>query len=148
MTSATAFNFGLVFGFLIFFFGVATLAMLLTRRLSGWYDLSLRFSTEKFPGPYITPWAATLRCNTNLNGCLKIRSTPEALSLAVLPVFGLFLKPLSIPWREIEEERSPWWHFFQPVTFRLGSEEQIPLRISRKIAARIREAAGRKIEAV
>jgi hypothetical protein len=56
-------------------------------------------------------------------------------------LFRFMHPPLLIPWSEIKVRRSKGW-FFEYVTFTMGHELAIPLRIRGKVAAKLRDVAG------
>lgn len=56
-------------------------------------------------------------------------------------LFRFMHPPLLVPWSEIKVRKSKGW-FFEYVTFTIGQELAIPLRIRGKLAAKLRESAG------
>jgi hypothetical protein len=56
-------------------------------------------------------------------------------------LFRFMHPPLPVPWSEIKVRRSKSW-FFEDVTFALGHELAIFLRIRKKLAAKFTESAG------
>ena len=57
-------------------------------------------------------------------------------------LFRFMHPPLLVPWREIKVRRSNDW-VFEYVTFTMGHELAIPLRIRGSLAAKLRESAGK-----
>ena len=55
--------------------------------------------------------------------------------------FRFMHPPLLVPWSEIRVRRKKGW-VFEYVTFAMGHELAIPLRIRGKLAAKLRESAG------
>jgi hypothetical protein len=76
------------------------------------------------------------------NNCLDIGADRESLYLAVFPVFRFMHPPLLIPWHQIKVRRGKSWPWGESVTFTLGYETAIPLKISGNLAARLRDSAG------
>jgi hypothetical protein len=63
--------------------------------------------------------------------------------MGILIPFRMFHPPLTIPWREIEVETGKaWFGLFDTARFRMGTEEQITMRVYGKIVDRVRTAAG------
>ncbi len=74
------------------------------------------------------------------NNVLTIGVNREGLYLAAMFLFRFMHPPLLIPWSEIKARKSKGW-FFEYVTFTMGRELAIPLRIHVKVAAKLRDAA-------
>jgi hypothetical protein len=73
---------------------------------------------------------------------LTLGVSQQGLYLASMFLFRFMHPPLLVPWSEIKVRRSKGW-FFEYVTFTLGHELTIPLRIRKKLAAKLQESAGR-----
>jgi hypothetical protein len=56
-------------------------------------------------------------------------------------LFRFMHPPLLVPWIEIRMSRKKGW-VFEYVTFTMGHELVIPLRIRAKLAAKLRESVG------
>jgi hypothetical protein len=82
--------------------------------------------------------AGQMRWRANYKHVLTIGVSPRGLYLASMFLFRFMHPPLLVPWSEIKVRRSKGW-FFEYVTFRLGHELAIPLRIRKKLAG---EGAG------
>jgi hypothetical protein len=61
--------------------------------------------------------------------------------LASMFLFRFMHPPLLVPWSEIKVRRKKGW-VFEYVTFTLGDEPAIPLRIRVKLGERLRNEAG------
>jgi hypothetical protein len=114
----------------------------LISRISGWSLLARRFeATEPFVGEFWGWQSARFRWGCNYNNCLKVGASPEALYLAMPWLFQMFHPALLIPWSEIEVEKGKTL-FWEYVQLRIGREEPVTVRISGKLASRLRQAAG------
>ena len=82
-----------------------------------------------------------MRWLTNYNNMLTLGVSPEGLYLASMFLFRFMHPPLLVPWSEIRVRRKKGWAF-EYVTFAMGHELAIPLRIRGKLAAKLRESAG------
>jgi len=82
-----------------------------------------------------------MRWLTNYNHVLTLGASCEGLYLASMCLFRFMHPPLLIPWREIKVRKSKGW-FFEYVTFSMGQELAIPLRVRAKLAGRLRKEAG------
>jgi hypothetical protein len=76
------------------------------------------------------------------NGALKMGGDVGGFYLTSIFLFRLGHPPLFIPWTEIGVGKSRWLDFYLPVTLTLGRAEQVPFRISRRTARKLRVAAG------
>ena len=124
--------------FPVFFIGLWALVGLLISSLSGWRVLASRFSRTEQPfgdvktaGPLF--YGIYLRFWTHYSSVVRVTAAHDALYLSVLFLFRIGHPPLRIPWDEI--------HFTTTTCFlrrymvlTLGTNEQIPLRISQRMA--------------
>ena len=110
--------------------------------VGGWRSLSKLYRTQvSFGGAKWGLQSGQMRWRTNYNHVLTLGASGEGLYLAVSFVFRFMHPALLIPWREIKVRRSQGW-FFEYVTFTLGQELTIPLRIRAKLAERLKNEAG------
>src|SRR5260370_34286822 len=77
----------------------------------------------------------------NYKNVLTIGVSQEGLYLAVVSLFRFMHPPLLVPWSEVRVRRSKGW-FFEYVTFTMGHELAIPLRIRGNLAVKLQSAAG------
>ncbi len=125
-------------GFLAFFVALWCFAMYLVSLLSGWQALTRRFRAQSEPtGPMQTagPFLFTvyLRNWTHYNSVIRVTAAQDALYLSVLVLFRFAHPPLRIPWEEITVSSTRWfWRDYVVLT--LGREEQVPMRISMRMA--------------
>ena len=111
--------------------------------LGGWHLLAERFrAIVPFSGKMYRWVYATMLWGAHYNGALKAGANAEGLYIATLFLFRLGHPPLFIPWSEIKIGPSRWVDFYLSITLTLGGEEQIPFRISRRLARRFRNDAG------
>ncbi len=82
-----------------------------------------------------------MRWLANYNNVLTLGANREGLFVACMLLFRFMHPPLLIPWKEIKVRRSKDW-FFEYVTFTMGHELAIPLRIRAKVAERLKDQAG------
>ena len=109
--------------------------------MSGWFALSELYRTRApFDGAKWRWQSAHMRWLTHYNNVLTLGATQESLYLAVMPLFRFMHPPLLVPWNEIRVRRSKGW-FVEYVTFTIGHELAIPLRIRAKLAGRLRDVA-------
>ncbi len=109
---------------------------------SGWFSLSKLYRTEvPFEGAKWRGQSGRMRWLANYNNVLTLGANREGLFVACMLLFRFMHPPLLIPWKEIKVRRSKDW-FFEYVTFTMGHELAIPLRIRAKVAERLKDQAG------
>lgn len=109
--------------------------------LSGWHQLARRFPSRGAPsskarraGPFL--FGVKMRFSTDYSNTIRLASDDRALHLSVALPLRVFHPPLSIPWNEIE--RNTARHRSRDVVvLTLGREQQIPLRLSEGVAAKL-----------
>jgi hypothetical protein len=105
--------------------------------VSGWHSLARRFkyqaepygdinSTGRFASAYMRYWS-------HYGGMVLLTPASDALYISIMFLFRFGHPPLRIPWSEIQFDRTRFF-FFPYIVLTLGSEEQIPLRISQRMA--------------
>jgi hypothetical protein len=110
--------------------------------IGGWFSLAQAYRTqEPFDGAKWRMQSGQMRWLANYNNVLTIGASPQGLYLASKFLFRFMHAPLLVPWSEIKVRRSKGW-VFEYVTFTLGHDLAIPLRIRAKLAAKLRESAG------
>jgi hypothetical protein len=110
--------------------------------VGGWFSLSRLYRTRvPFDGAKWGGQSGQMRWLANYNHVLTLGANQEGLYLASMFLFRFMHPPLLIPWSEIKVRRSRGW-FFEYVTFTMGHELAIPLRIRSKLAGRLRDTAG------
>ena len=127
--------------FPVLFLGAWALVSLFISSLSGWWILARRFATVlqasgeiKTAGPFF--YVIYLRLWTHYSSVVRITSANDALYLSVLLLFRIGHPPLRIPWNEIRFSRTKYfWRRYVVLT--LGLEEQIPMRISERMARKL-----------
>lgn len=125
----------------LFFVAVWILALTFSSLLSGWYTLANHFRSELEPSGEtrtVTPFFHTVyfRYWTHYSGIVRLISASDGLYLSVFVLFRPGHPPLRVPWSEISFSSDS--RFFRNYTVLiLGSAEQIPLRISRRMADRL-----------
>jgi hypothetical protein len=122
----------------IFFVVVWCSTCFVISALSGWYSLSKRFRAQSEPygdmrsaGPFF--YGVQMRFRTNYSSVIRLTAAGDALCLSVLFLFRVGHPSLSIPWNEIKFGRARiLWRRY--IVLALGNEEQIPMRISERMA--------------
>lgn len=110
--------------------------------VGGWFSLSRLYRTQvRFDGAKWGGQSGRMRWLTSYNHVLTLGANREGLYLACMFLFRFMHPPLLIPWREIKVGRSKDW-FFEYVTFTMGHEVAIPLKIRAKVAERLKHEAG------
>ncbi|MGB6974207.1 MAG: hypothetical protein WBD67_05950 [Terracidiphilus sp.] len=122
----------------IFFVAVWILSLSFASVVSGWFTLANHFRSDLEPNGEIrtiTPFFYTVyfRYWAHYSGIVRLVSASDGLYLSVLLPFRPGHPPLRIPWGEIQFSRTRRF-FFNYVVLTLGNEEQIPLRISQRMA--------------
>ena len=111
--------------------------------VGGWSSLSKIFLAQfPFTGTKWQLQRGQMRLGVGYNGCLTVGANSEGLYLAVFPLFRFMHPPLLVPWNQIKVRRGKSWPWGEYVTFMLGYETAIPLKISGTLAARLRESAA------
>jgi hypothetical protein len=109
--------------------------------VGGWFSLSKPYRARvPFNGAKWGRQSGQMRWLAKYNNVLTIGANQEGLYLASMFLFRLMHPPLLIPWGDIKVRRSKGW-FFEYVTFTMGQELAIPLRIRAKLAERLRNEA-------
>jgi hypothetical protein len=125
-------------GFAIFFATLWCSASFLMSAISGWFALSRRFRKQSEPygetktaGPFF--YTVYTRYWSHYGSAIRLTAAPDALYLSVLFLFRVGHPPLRIPWNEIALSRiRRFWRWY--VVMKLGDEEQVPMRISERMA--------------
>jgi hypothetical protein len=111
--------------------------------VGGWFSLSKFYRTHvPFNGAKWRGQSGQMRWLANCNNVLTLGTSTDGFYLASMFLFRFMHPPLLIPWSEIKVRRSKGW-FFEYVTFTMGRELAIPLRIRAKTADRLRNGAGK-----
>jgi len=130
-----------MFGIPLLFVTFWCVILALISALAGWRALAARFRSDSTPcGELHTagPWFATvyMRGWTHYSGVIRMTAAGDALYLTVLMPFRVGHPPLRIPWNEIACARTR--RFLQNfMELRLGTQEQIPFRISERTARKL-----------
>jgi hypothetical protein len=108
--------------------------------LSGWRSLSKRFraQSESLAGTRRSgfPFDICFRYWLDYTNLAWVTVNKEALHLSVVFPFRIAHPPLAVPWEEIEISSTIlFWRKY--VELKLGIEERIPLRISKRMANRL-----------
>jgi hypothetical protein len=106
--------------------------------MTGWLALARRFRAEsesygdaKTAGPFF--YTVYMRYWSHYSSVIRLTAAGDALSASVLFPFRIGHPPLRIPWNEIRFGQGR--RFMSTyVVLTLGSEEQIPMRISLRMA--------------
>ena len=111
--------------------------------VGGWFSLAKVYRTRvPFDGAKWGGQSGRMRWLANYNNVLTMGASQQGLYLASMFLFRFMHPPLLVPWTEIKVQRKKGW-LFDYVTFTMGHELAIPLRIREKLAAKLRESAGR-----
>jgi hypothetical protein len=118
--------------------------------ISGWHALAEDFSRRSDPllptctaGPFF--YTVYMRYWSHYSGIIRITAADDALYLSVFALFRPGHPPLAIPWREVQIATTKFaWQSY--VLLSLGNRQQIPMRISERMASNLglfaRMAAG------
>ena len=110
--------------------------------IGGWSALSRTYRTQiPFVGEKWTLQRAQMRWRTNYSNTLTLGVNSQGLYLAIMLLFRFRHPPLLIPWSDIKVRRSSGW-VFEYAILTLGHEIEIPLKIRKSLAAKLRAAAG------
>jgi hypothetical protein len=112
--------------------------------LSGWFGLQQYYPDDGSESPLLKlgRQSGSMGLGVALGGILKLQAYPSGLGVAISRFYGPFQKPLKIPWKEIEAEKSSG--FFLPMMkLRLGKPANGTLKISARSWARLVDAVPR-----
>jgi hypothetical protein len=110
--------------------------------IGGWFSLAKVYRAQAaFDGAKWRGQSGQMRWRVNYNRVLTIGVSREGLYLASMFLFQFMHPPLLVPWSEIKLRRDKAW-MFEFVTFTMGHDLGIPLRIRARLAAKLRESAG------
>jgi hypothetical protein len=122
----------------VFFIAVWYLTLSLISIMSGWHTLSKRFKKQSEPygeiksaGPFF--YSVYMRFWDHYSSVIRMTAASDALYISVMFPFRIGHSPLRVPWDEIRIRRTKflWWRL---VLLTLGNQEQIPMRISERMA--------------
>jgi hypothetical protein len=130
-----------VFLLSVFVIGFFCFTSYLSSILTGWHKLSRRFAAQSEPygvtasaGPFF--YTIYTRYWSHYSSCVRITSAEDALYFSVFILLRVGHPPLRISWSEIRFGRTR--HFGrQYVVLTLGNQEQIPMRISERMAGKL-----------
>ncbi|MFL6759574.1 hypothetical protein [Sphingomonas sp.] len=141
MSDSTILNwFPYAFPFLFVGMWLFTTAML--GLMSGWFGLQQWYADDGSEEPLLKlrSQSGQMGMGVALNGCLRLSAYRSGLGIGIWRIFGLFQKPLKVPWTEIEAE--PSRSFFLPmVKLQLGKPSNGTLKISAQSWAKLVAAA-------
>jgi hypothetical protein len=110
--------------------------------VSGWFSLAKVYRTRvPFQGRKWTMQNGQMRWRVNYNHALTFGVSPQGFYMASMFLVRFMHPPLLVPWSEIRVQKTQGW-MFEYVTFTLGHELAIPLRLRATLAAQLREAAA------
>ncbi len=106
--------------------------------MTGWFALARRFRKQSDPygevrsaGPFF--YTVYMRAWSHYSSVIRLIAASDALYVSILFPFRIGHPPLRIPWDEIRFSRTKY--FFRPyIVLTLGNQEQIPMRISLRMA--------------
>ena len=128
--------------FALYFIGLWVLVSTFISLIGGWFSLAKLYRTRvPFEGVKFRLWTCQMRWRTHYSNVITTGANQEGLYLTTMFLFRFKHPPLFIPWTEIRVQRTKGW-LFEYVTFALGRELAIPLRIGRKPAERLKTMAG------
>jgi hypothetical protein len=111
--------------------------------VGGWFSLAKLYRARvPFNGQKWRMQSGQMRWLPNYNNVLTLGVSPQGLYLASMFLFRFMHPPLLVRWSEIKVKRKKGW-VFEYITFRLGREVAIPLRIRAKVAEKLRNEAGK-----
>lgn len=119
-----------------------TLVPIVISYVSGWASLAGQFRFhDTFTGSRWSWQSAQMRFMMNYNRCLTMGANEQGLYLAMNPLFRGGHPPLFIPWNEISVKPQRIL-FFEGTRFQLGRANPVPLWVRKKLADRLKTAAG------
>lgn len=122
----------------VFFVAVWCVALSLISVMTGWHALSKRFKKQSEPygdsktaGPFF--YSVYMRFWGHYSSVIRMTAAGDALYISVMFPFRIGHPPLRVPWDEIRMRRTKFlWR--RLVLLTLGDQEQIPMRISERMA--------------
>jgi hypothetical protein len=134
-------NFAIIFS--LYFVALWTLVSYWIALAGGWRLLAKRFRLQgTYVGQKWSMQSASMRWLINYNSALTVGADNAGLFIAPLFLFRAWHPPLFIPWTEVTVVGKTRLFFLRVVELRLGRSENIPFRMSGKLAARLEAAAG------
>lgn len=131
-------------------FAVVAWATMITliSHVGGWAMLAGQYRiSETFTGNCWYFERAQMRWLIGYNHCLTIGADPRGLYLSIFFPFRIAHPPLFIPWQDISLV-SKTFLWVKYVELRLGRENAIPLRISDRLAQKLKSAAAGRMPEV
>jgi hypothetical protein len=111
-------------------------------RIGGWWSLAKVYRTQdEFHGDTWRWQSGQMRYCTNYNRALTIGSSAQGLYLSSMFLVRFMHPPLLVPWSEIKVQKNNGW-LIKYVTFSLGHELAVPLKVRESLAAKIKRSAG------
>jgi hypothetical protein len=113
------------------------IGLLAASSFGGWSELAAHFPRNADPAGRICAsgsWfnLVYMRYWTKYSGAIYFEAADDALYLTMIPLFRPFHPPLRIPWDEIRMTQGVFF-----LVLILGSAEQIPLRVSSRLAGKL-----------
>ena len=126
------------YGFAVFFVTLWCFVCFVISVLGGWYSLTTRFRAQSEPsgdlksaGPLF--YGVKMRFRINYSSVIRITAADDALYVSILFLFRAGHPPLRIPWTDVKFSRTKFlWQRY--IVLSLGEQEQIPMRISERMA--------------
>ena len=125
-----------VFFFIIIWVGVCQLISI----VGGWKILSRDYrANSAFDGKKMWLKSVGLRRWTNYNNCITVGANKYGLFLSVFPIFRVGHPPLFFPWTDISAEAGSRRFFGDFVKLKFTKQPDVPVIMTKKLAARIFE---------
>ena len=146
MSAESAKWFAIAFPFL--FILLWTFVTTLLGFLSGWFSLQAWYADDRNEQPILKlgRQSGSMGIGVNFSNCLTLAATRRGLSLRVWRMFGLFQRPLLVPWNEITVTPKRFL-FIRTVRLEFGHPPSGSLRIKEQTWNRLAAAAGPSVAA-
>jgi cytochrome b subunit of formate dehydrogenase len=129
--------------FPVFFASLWIFNCYLLALLSGWRSLAKKFAdTTGFNSYQWKSRSARFHVFVGIRDTLDLGVDHNGLHLSVVFFFRAFMKPLCIPWSEIQVASYDTGWLFKTRKFLLGREQQVPFQISSRLAQQLKSSAG------
>jgi hypothetical protein len=123
-----------IFLFIIIWVGVC----MLISAAGGWKILSRDYRVSSaFDGKKMWLKSVGMRRWSNYNNCITVGANKYGLYLSVFPMFRVGHPPLFFPWSDISTEAGSRRFFGDFVKFKFTKQPDVPVILSKKLAARI-----------
>jgi hypothetical protein len=120
------------------------LVLAVIAKLGGWQKLAEAYPAQTMQrGTPISMQSVNLRRWAGYNNCVTFSANDAGMWMQVMWPFSFRHPPLFFPWSEVEVAEENLFGLIRMVRLQMLATPNVPVRISKKLARRLRAAAGK-----